>query len=68
MPQINLSDHKVFPLHNPVNGEQEVIATTTTLAQDVSIQEKQVDEIVEEHKDNESLPHVQLNSICHRPF
>jgi hypothetical protein len=68
MLQSNLSDHKFFPLHDPVNGEQEVIMTTTTLAQDVSIQQKQVDEIVEEHEENESLPYVQHSSIGHDPF
>jgi hypothetical protein len=32
--------------------------TTTTLAQDVCIQQKQVDEILEDQEENESLPHV----------
>jgi hypothetical protein len=50
------------------DGEQKVIAITTTLAQDVSIQQKQVDKIVEENKENESLSYVQHNSIGHAPF
>jgi hypothetical protein len=42
--------------------------TTTSLTQDVSIQKKQVDKIVGEHEENESLPHVQHISIGHDPF
>jgi hypothetical protein len=51
-----------------LDGKQKVTATTTALAQDVSIQQKQVDKIVEENKENESLPYVQHSSIGHDPF
>jgi hypothetical protein len=34
-----------------LEGEHKVIATTTTLTQDLSIQHKQVNKIVEEHED-----------------
>jgi hypothetical protein len=51
-----------------LDSEQEVIATITASAQDVSIQQKQVDKIVEEHKENEILPFVQYRSIGHNPF
>jgi hypothetical protein len=44
------------------------LMTTTTSAQDVSIQQKQVNKIVEEHEENESLPYVQHISIGHDPF
>jgi hypothetical protein len=50
------------------DGEQKVTATTTTSTQDISIQQKQVNKIVEEHKENESLPYVQHSSIGHDPF
>ena len=40
------------------NDEQEVTMTTTASTQDISIQQKQVNEIVEEHEENESFPHV----------
>jgi hypothetical protein len=56
----------LFMIHS--NGEKKFIGTTTTLEQDISIQQKQVDNIVEEHKENESLPYVQHRSIGHDPF
>jgi hypothetical protein len=49
-------------------GEQKDTATTIASTQDVSIQQKQVDKIVEEHEQNEILPYVQHSSIGHDPF
>jgi hypothetical protein len=54
------------------DDEQEVIVTTTTLTQDVSIQQKQVDEIVEEnmkrmrffHMFNIALLAMTLFKVC----
>jgi hypothetical protein len=51
-----------------LDGEQEVTVTTTALAQDFSNQQKKVDEIVEEHVENNSLQHVQHSSINHDLF
>ena len=42
--------------------------TTTTPTQDLFVQYEQVENIVEEHKENESLPYSQHNSIGHGPF
>lgn len=68
MPQSNLLDHKVFPIHDPIRQWKKGHCDHYRLSPRHFIQQKQVNNIVEEHKKNESLPYVQHKSIGHDSF
>lgn len=51
MLQSNLSYCKIYSLHDPIEYEQKDTVTTTSSSQDLSVQHKHVNNIIEEHKD-----------------